>query len=151
MIHDTHRYDDMLDLPHHVSSTHPQMPIANRAAQFSPFAALSGYDDQIRETARLTDGRIELSDEEKARLDRRLQMIQEQIGTRPNPSASDAPTVSITFFRPDTRKAGGSYVTLSGTVKKIDTYGRRIVLYAENGISDGDSIAVDDIFEIDTL
>lgn len=151
MTDNPHRYDDMLDLPHHVSFTHPQMPMANRAAQFSPFAALTGYDDQIRETARLTDGRIELSEEEKIRLDERLQMIQEQIDTCANNFDAKNTAVSITFFRPDTRKSGGSYSTISGAVKKIDTYKRKIIFYAENGISDGDSIAIDDIVEIDNI
>lgn len=145
------RYTDMLDLPHHVSSTHPQMPLANRAAQFSPFAALTGYDDQIRETARLTDEQIELSEEEKLRLDEQLRLIQERITTRPDSSDAGNVSVSITFFRPDTRKDGGSYVTISGAVKRIDTYERKIIFYAENGISDGRSVALDDILELQTL
>lgn len=143
-----HRYDDMLDLPHHVSATRPQMSMLNRAAQFSPFAALTGYDDQVKETARLTDKKIELSEDEKELLDKKLRVIREQIDSR---SSADHVNISITYFHPDTHKVGGEYVTVSGTVKKIDLYERNIIFYAENIASSGNSnsIAIDDILEID--
>ena len=137
---DPHRYDDMLDLPHHQSSTRPHMSISNRAAQFSPFAALTGYDDEISETARLTDEKIELSENEKDRLDKKLRIIAEHLDQRP--------TVSITHFVRDARKDGGSYTTDTGVVKKIDILEQKIIFYAENGISDGHSILIDGIVEI---
>ena len=108
------RYDDILHLPHHVSSKREQMTMADRAAQFSPFAALTGYDDAIRETGRLTDTQIELTEDELTALDRKYQVLHE--GTE----------VRITYFQPDSRKDGGSYITASGTVRKIDTAERLI-------------------------
>ena len=93
-------YDDIIDLPHHVSSTRPRMPMIDRAAQFQPFRALTGYEDAVRETARLTDRRIELTEEEKARLDAALQRLMDSISSRPQ--------VSVTWFQPDKRKAGGA-------------------------------------------
>ena len=109
---DDHRYDDMLNLPHHVSLTHPQMSALARAAQFSPFAALTGYDDAVKETARLTDAKLELDEDEKARISVRLNILQEQLATHPE--------IIITYFVPDAKKAGGTYVSVTGTVKKID-------------------------------
>lgn len=106
---DASRYHDIIDLPHHVSTYRPRMPMLNRAAQFSPFAALTGYEDSIREAARLTDARIELDECAKAALDAKLQIIQS------NPQTP----VSITYFVPDARKAGGAYVTAEGFVRKI--------------------------------
>lgn len=139
---DPHRYDDMLDLPHYQSSTRPHMSISNRAAQFSPFAALTGYDDEIRETARLTDEKIELSDSEKDRLDKKLRITAEHLDQHT--------AVSITYFVPDTKKAGGTYTADTGIVKRIDMLEQKIVFYAENGVSDGKSIPIDTIVEIDS-
>ena len=93
-------YDDIIDLPR-PKSRHEPMPMSDRAAQFSPFATLTGYGDAIDETARLTDVRIELSEEERAELDYKQQYL----------STLDAPTVSVTYFVPDERKSGGAYVT----------------------------------------
>lgn len=107
---DTSRYHDIIGLPHHVSARRPRMSMLNRAAQFSPFAALTGYEDAIREAARLTDARIELDECAKAALDAKLQIIQS------NPRM----IVSITYFVPDARKAGGAYVTADGSVRKVD-------------------------------
>lgn len=123
-------YDDIIDLPHPTSERHPRMPMANRAAQFSPFAALSGYDDAVKETARLTDGKIELTEEEKSILDAKLQRL------TPGESAA------ITYFQPDSRKQGGSYVTASGEVKRIDSAAREIILM------DGRRIPIDSILEV---
>ena len=109
---DGHRYDDMLNLPHHVSLTHPQMSALARAAQFSPFAALTGYDDAVKETARLTDAKLELDEDEKARISERLNLLQEQITAHP--------TVTITYFQADKKKDGGAYVSTTAPVKKID-------------------------------
>ncbi|MEG2989294.1 MAG: hypothetical protein RR807_07820 [Oscillospiraceae bacterium] len=128
-------YDDMLHLPHHVSEKHPSMPSRDRAAQFSPFAALTGYDAAVKETARLTDRRVELDEGEKEAIDQRLTLVQERL---PQPTE-----VTITYFVPDKKKAGGAYVSVSGTVKKIDDYERAVVL------SDGTNIPIDDILQID--
>ena len=126
-------YDDIIDLPHPTSERHPRMPMANRAAQFSPFAALSGYDDAVKETARLTDGKIELTEEEKANLDARLQLLEPGIAA------------SFTYFQPDSRKQGGAYVTASGEVKRIDGIAREIILM------DGRRIPIDDILELSLI
>lgn len=137
---DPHRYDDMLDLPHHQSSTRPHMSMASRAAQFSPFVALTGYDDEVRETARLTDEKIELSDNEKERLDQKLRFLSDHLDERP--------TVSITYFVPDAKKAGGAYTTDTGVVKRIDAVEQKVIFYAENKISDGWSILINTIVDI---
>ena len=97
-----HQYDDIIDLPHHVSSRHPQMSMTDRAAQFSPFAALTGYGDAVREKARLTEQKPDLSEEERAELDYKLQMA-----CGPD-SEGERPEVRITYFVPDRKKAGGS-------------------------------------------
>ncbi len=131
----THQYDDIIHLAHHVSKTHPPMPIQDRAAQFAPFAALTGHHDAVKETARLTENRMELDENCKAVLDGKLQNIQEQL--------SSSPVVSITYFEPDLKKAGGTYVTMTGCVKKIDEYERAVVL------TDGTKIPIDEIIEIE--
>ena len=114
------RYDDIIDLPHPVSQRHPQMPLADRAAQFSPFAALTGLDAALQETARLTDQRITLDEYEQAELDKALQALRE--------AAPQHPAVQITYFQPDTRKAGGQYVTSVGHVKRIAEYEQQLIL-----------------------
>ncbi len=123
-------YDDIIDLPHPTSERHPRMPMANRAAQFSPFAALSGYDDAVKETARLTDGKIDLTEEEKSILDARLQRL------------TPGENAAIIYFQPDARKQGGAYLTASGEVKRIDGAAREIALM------DGRRIPIDDILEV---
>ena len=127
-------YDDILHLPHHVSEKHPPMSRLDRAAQFSPFAALTGYEAAVEETARLTDRRIELDEGEKEAIDQRLTLVQERL---PVPTE-----VTITYFIPDKKKAGGAYVNISGTVKKIDDYERMVIL------RDGTNIPIDDILHI---
>lgn len=114
------RYDDIIDLPHPVSQHHPQMPLADRAAQFSPFAALTGLDAALQETARLTDQRITLDEYEQAELDKTLQALRE--------AAPQHPAVEITYFQPDARKAGGQYVTSVGHVKRIAEYEQQLIL-----------------------
>ena len=106
------KYQDIIDLPHHVSETRPPMPMSDRAAQFSPFAALTGYDEAIGETARLTDRRRELDENELEALNRQLQSILDQ--------PEDSRKVSVTYFRPDGKKTGGAYVTVTDRLKKID-------------------------------
>lgn len=115
-----HKYDDIINLSHHVSSRHPQMPMMNRAAQFSPFAALTGYDDAVRETARLTDEKIELDEYEKEELDRKIQWIGSHL--------DEHIPVSITYFQPDDRKAGGAYEEIVDTIRKINVYEHEILL-----------------------
>lgn len=131
---DLHRYDDIINLPHHVSESRPRMSAINRAAQFSPFAALTGYEDAIKETARLTDMRIELDELAKAVLDEKLRIIREQL--------SGKPEITITYFLPDEDKAGGSYITTNGVVKKIDVHDKTVVL------QDGTRIAIEEIINI---
>ncbi|WP_337593800.1 hypothetical protein [Vescimonas sp.] len=128
------RYDEIMGLPHHVSKTRPQMPMSDRAAQFAPFAALTGYDSAIKETGRLTDERIELDEEALTALDRKYQLLMDTL--------DDAPEVTIIYFQPDERKAGGQYVSATGTVKKVDTFGRRILL------QDGTRIPLDSVFDL---
>ena len=131
-----YRYDDIITLPHHVSEKHPPMSLRDRAAQFAPFKALTGYEDDVAETARLTDERIELDENRKAVLDARLQQIEDCL--------DDTPAVSITFFQPDARKSGGVYRTIQSTVKRIDTFDRVVCL------SSGERIGIDDIYDIDS-
>ena len=133
-MHMNNRYNEIINLPHHVSKTRPQMPMSDRAAQFAPFAALTGYDSAIKETGRLTDERIELDEEALTALDRKYQLLMDTL--------DDAPEVTITYFQPDERKAGGQYVSATGTVKKVDTFGRRILL------QDGTRIPLDSVYDL---
>ena len=129
------RYDEIMELPHHVSKTRPQMPMSDRAAQFAPFAALTGYDSAIKETGRLTDERIELDEEALTALDRKYQLLMDAF--------DDAPEVTITYFQPDERKAGGQYVSATGTVKKVDDFERLITM------QNGTKIPMDDVLAVD--
>ena len=129
------RYEDILNLPHHVSSTRPQMSMLERAAQFSPFAALTGYDTAIKETGRLTDEKIEIGEEALTFLNMKLQLLVDNL--------DDKPEVTFTYFKPDERKSGGAYVDVTGTVKKVDDYERQIVMH------NGTKIPLDDILNIE--
>lgn len=133
--HEEGRYDDIINLPHHVSTKHPHMAPIDRAAQFSPFAALTGHDEAIKETARLTDERMELDENRKELLDARLQLLREHLGEKP--------TVTFTFFEPDERKSGGAYVTVTGSVKKIEEYENKVIL------EEGAAIFIDDIYAVE--
>lgn len=124
-------YDDIIDLPR-PKSKHEPMPMSDRAAQFSPFAALTGYGDAIDETARLTDRRIELSEEESAELDYKQQYL----------ATLDAPTVTVTYFVPDERKSGGAYVTHTGVLKRVDEVERMVVF------KDGLRVPLDEVMDI---
>ena len=104
-------YEDIVNLPHHVSARHPQMSLENRAAQFAPFAALTGHDAALAETARITSSRVDLSADQYQTLSRRLAYAL---------SFADHPEIRITYFRPDGRKEGGAYVTVTGAVKKVE-------------------------------
>lgn len=127
-------YKDIINLPHHVSKKHPQMSLEARSAQFAPFAALVGYDALVHETARLTDEKIEIDEEEKQIIDSQLQLIKEQI--------LDRPKVTITYFVKDSRKAGGEYITIESNAKKIDDYKNSIIM--ENGVE----IPIEDILKL---
>ena len=124
-------YADIIDLPHHVSKRHPQMPMEKRAAQFSPFAAMVGHDAAIRETARLTEEQLELSEDEKAVIGGKLQMIRAHI--------KEQPEVTVTYFHPDKKKSGGAYVTVTGSAKKVDNVSKLLLL------QDGRAIPIKDI------
>ena len=128
-------YNDIIYLPHHVSPTRPQMSMRDRAAQFSPFAALTGYDAAIRETARLTQEKVELDEQELAVLDRKFQLLREQLGR--------CPQVTITWFVPDELKQGGRYLTITDVVKKVDAAARFVLL------QNAGRICMDDIVEIE--
>lgn len=129
------KYDDIIDLPHHRSTKRPHMPLVDRAAQFSPFAALTGHGDAVKETARLVDSKMELSEEVRVYLSARLSFLAENI--------KDCPEISVTYFLPDKRKAGGAYVSKTGVVKKISEYEHTLVM------QDGTVIPIDDIVAID--
>lgn len=129
-------YSDIIDHPHYVSKTRPQMSELERAAQFSPFAALTGYDAAIQETGRLTDERMEIGEEEKAMMDRKQQYLLEII--------SDKPEITVTYFKPDERKSGGAYVSVTGKLKRLDDVERILVL------TDGKKIPLDDITDLES-
>ena len=114
------KYDDIIKLPHYEPKKHPRMSKEARAAQFAPFAALTGYDDVIKETARLTSERIEINEELKAILDAKLQIIHDKVSAKPE--------VTFTYFVPDTKKDGGEYVTVIGNVIKIDEFNQKVIL-----------------------
>lgn len=128
------KYEDIINLPRHVSKTRPQMPMSDRAAQFAPFAALTGYDDAVKETGRLTNDKIELEESSLNELNAKIQLLREKL--------ADAPEVTFTYFRPDDRKDGGAYLTITGTVKKLDDYERLLVL------QDRTKVPIDDILDI---
>lgn len=132
----THRYDDIIALPHPVSTRHPQMPINDRAAIFSPFAALTGHGAAIVETARLTERRVELDENSKAALDAKQQYLVAMIDQQPE--------ITVTWFQPDAKKDGGSYVTATGRLKRTDNIRRAMLLM------DGTSIPLDDIVDIES-
>lgn len=128
------KYDDIINLPHHISKKHPRMSLEDRSAQFASFAALTGYEDAINETSRITNDRIELDEELKLILNRKIQEIKKKINKKNN--------ITITYFIPDSKKTGGRYVTTRGIVKKIDEYKRIIIL------EDKKEILISSIIEI---
>lgn len=128
-------YEDMLELPHPVSKMHPQMPRRDRAAQFAPFAALTGYEEAVREAARITEEKMILDEDSKVQLDWKLRCLQEKV--------KEQPIITVTYFMKDEREKGGKYVTVTGVLKKIDSYTHQFVL--ENG----EEIPVEDVVSLD--
>ena len=135
-------YEDLLDLPHPVSRVRAQMPRAERAAQFSPFAALTGFDGVIAETGRITDRKIELSESQKLLLDQKLTLIDDMI------QDGYHPLVTVVYFMPDALKAGGSYREFIGKVRQVEPVERKIVFLAANERFGGKEIGIDSILEI---
>ena len=129
-------YEDIVNLPHHVSPTRPQMSRADRAAQFSSFAALTGHDAAVQETARRTASRIDTAEDQRYELDLKQQLLAQVLPSQPE--------VTVTYFVPDTRKVGGAYVSVSGRLKRIDS--RRRVLLLDNGTE----IPMDDVLELES-
>lgn len=128
-------YEDIINLPHHISTKRPQMSMLDRAAQFSPFAALTGYDAAIKETGRLTDEKIEMDEESLNMLNMKFQLLVDTLDNKHE--------VAFTYFKPDETKAGGAYVTATGCVKKIDDFERLITMM------DGTKIPMDDVYSIE--
>ena len=122
----TDNYDDIIHLPHHISKRHPQMSLYNRAAQFAPFSALTGYEEVIAETARQTNPKIEIMEDDRQLMDRKLSILTTHL---------EEPTITITYFQPDGRKDGGQYLTITGVVKAIRTNERIIILKDKKKIS----------------
>lgn len=133
-------YEDIIHLPHHQSFNRPHMSLYDRAAQFSPFAALTGFDGVIVETSRLTDQKIELSEYERALLDQKLSHIDDEL------RKGNHPEITVIYFVPDPLKAGGAYNEYTGHVRNIDAFERCIVFLAGNGRSAGRRIGIDDIW-----
>ncbi|SHE60567.1 hypothetical protein SAMN02745784_01217 [Tissierella praeacuta DSM 18095] len=129
------KYDDIINLPRHVSKRRPPMPIEDRAAQFSPFAALTGHDAAVKETARITEKRVELDQYMKEELNHKLQILIEKI--------KENPKIKITYFEPDEKKDGGDYVTATGTFKKMDEYEKIIFM------TDDIEVSIDEIIRIE--
>lgn len=128
-------YEDMLELSHPVSKIHPQMPRRDRAAKFAPFAALTGYEEAVREAARFTEEKMILDEDSKEQLDWKLRRLQEKV--------KEKPTITVTYFLKDEKKKGGKYVTVTGVLKKIDSYTHQFVL--ENG----EEIPMEDIVSLE--
>ena len=135
-------YADIINLPHHQAANRPHMSMLNRAAQFSPYAALVGFDGVIAETGRLTDRKVELSESDKILMDQKLKLINDVI------QDGHHPMVTVVFFVKDSHKAGGAYEEYTGSVRKIDEVERSIVFLAANGRSSGKIIPIDDISEL---
>ena len=129
-------YEDIVNLPPHISKKHPQPTMMDRAARFAPFAAITGYEEMVLEEARVTEERIDLDEGTLSLLNEKLNMIQEFL--------DEEPEVSITYFEPDKKKAGGAYVSITGVVKRIDEYEHLVIM------TDGKKIRIDDIFGLES-
>ena len=128
------KYDDIINMPRHISKTRPQMSLYNRSAQFAPFAALTGYEERVKETARLTDTKIEIDDGLRNILNMKLNIISEHL--------KEKPEITITYFIKDNKKSGGKYSTLKCVIRRIDLVNQEIILY------DRSVIKLDDIINI---
>ena len=129
-------YEDIVNLPPHISKKHPQPTMMDRAARFAPFAAITGYEEMVLEEARVTEERVDLDEGTLSRLNEKLNMIQEFL--------DEEPEVTITYFEPDKKKAGGAYVSITGVVKRIDEYEHLVIM------TDGRKIRIDDIFGLES-
>ena len=132
----SNKYNDIINLPHHVSKKYPQMSLESRSAQFAPFAALVGYEDAIKETVRLTFERKDFDEEYQSILDRKLQIVKENIILKPK--------LKITYFEDDTKKDGGSYITVLENIEKFNEY-REVIILKNN-----QEILIKDIVDIDS-
>ena len=128
------KYDDIINMPHHVSRTRAQMPRRSRAAQFAPFAALTGYEEAVAESARLTDGRTELCEDDAAELNKKIQLIMARIACEPY--------CEIIYFVPDRHKSGGEYITVSGNVRFIEDATGQLVFCGGRRIPLGDIVSI---------
>lgn len=129
-------YEDIVNLPPHISKRHPQPTMIERAARFAPFAAITGYEEMVLEEARVTEERIEMDEGTLAILNEKLNIIHESLDSEP--------IIKITYFEPDKKKSGGAYVSVTGTVKRIDEYERIVIM------SDGKKIPIDEIFGLES-
>ncbi len=134
---DTDRYRDIIGLPHHRSDQFPHMPLAQRAAQFSPFAALRGYEDEIEETKRSTEARRDPDETDAEELNGKLLSLKARLNERPR--------IKVVYFQADERKEGGAYITFEGDLKKIDEYAERLIMSDGITISFGDIVKIEDI------
>ena len=128
-------YDDIVNLPRPISKKHPQPPLSERAARFAPFAAITGYEEMVLEEARVTEERIELDECALALLNEKLNILQNNL--------SQSPEITVTYFAPDKKKAGGAYVNISGTVRQIDVYSKLLILENDK------KIRIEDIYKLD--
>ena len=129
-------YEDIVDLPPHISKNHPQPTMLERAARFAPFAAITGYEEMVLEEARVTEERIDLDEGTLSLLNEKLNMIQEFL--------DEEPEATITYFEPDKKKSGGAYVSIAGVVKRIDEYEHLVIL------TDGNKIRIEDIYALES-
>ena len=132
---DNFPYEDIVNLPPHISKKHPQPTMLERAARFAPFAAITGYEEMVLEEARVTEERIELDEGTLAMLNEKLNIIHDSLDSEP--------VIQITYFEPDKKKSGGAYISVTGTVKRIDEYERLVIM------SDGKKIRIDEIFGLE--
>lgn len=129
-------YEDIVNLPPHISKRHPQPSMMDRAARFAPFAAITGYEEMVLEEARVTEERVDLDEGALSLLNEKLNMIQEFL--------DEEPEVTITYFEPDKKKSGGAYVSITGTVKRIDEYEHLVILI------DGKKIRIEEIYALES-
>lgn len=129
-------YEDIVNLPPHISKKHPQPTMIDRAARFAPFAAITGYEEMVLEEARVTEERVDLDEGALSFLNEKLNMIREFL--------DEEPEVTITYFEPDKKKSGGAYVSIAGVVKRIDEYEHLVIL------TDGKKILIEDIYAIES-